>query len=129
MNGLFLQLAVSLRLHFRNRMALIYSYLFPTIFLLAFWVLYRYETPPLVRHMGELLTVTALGGIPVEIDKWQIDAVYSGTQKCLSCPPGLAPVSFSDRRLVGASGRCLARGRGCLLGSILIEHREAGGEA
>ncbi len=62
MNGLFLQLAVSLRLHFRNRMALIYSYLFPTIFLLAFWVLYRYETPPLVRHMGELLTVTVLGG-------------------------------------------------------------------
>jgi hypothetical protein len=62
MNGLLLQLAVSLRLHFRNRMALIYSYLFPTIFLLAFWVLYRYETPPLVRHMGELLTVTILGG-------------------------------------------------------------------
>ena len=43
-------------------MALIYSYLFPTIFLVAFWVLYRYETPPLVRHMGELLTVTILGG-------------------------------------------------------------------
>ena len=62
MNGLLLQLAVTLRLHFRNRMAVIYSYLFPTIFLLAFWVLYRYETPPLVRHMGELLTVTILGG-------------------------------------------------------------------
>jgi ABC-2 type transport system permease protein len=62
MNALLLQLAVSLRLHFRNRMALIYSYLFPTIFLVAFWVLYRYETPPLVRHMGELLTVTILGG-------------------------------------------------------------------
>jgi alanine-glyoxylate transaminase/serine-glyoxylate transaminase/serine-pyruvate transaminase len=42
-------------------------------------------------------TVTALGGIPVETDAWQIDAVYSGTQKCLGCPPGLAPVSFSDR--------------------------------
>ena len=41
--------------------------------------------------------VTSLGGIPVEIDKWEIDAVYSGTQKCLSCPPGLSPVSFSDR--------------------------------
>jgi alanine-glyoxylate transaminase/serine-glyoxylate transaminase/serine-pyruvate transaminase len=41
-------------------------------------------------------TVTALGGIAVEVDAWQIDAVYSGTQKCLSCPPGLAPVSFSD---------------------------------
>jgi outer membrane biosynthesis protein TonB/ABC-type transport system involved in cytochrome c biogenesis permease component len=52
----------SVRLHLRNKMALIYSYLFPTIFLVAFWVLYRYEPVPLVRHMGELLTVTALGG-------------------------------------------------------------------
>ena len=56
------QLRVSLQLHFRNRMALIYSYLFPTIFLIAFWVLYRYDRVPLARHMGELLTVTALGG-------------------------------------------------------------------
>ena len=56
------QLRVSLQLHFRNRMALIYSYLFPTIFLIAFWVLYRYDRIPLIRHMGELLTVTALGG-------------------------------------------------------------------
>ncbi len=43
-------------------MALLYSYLFPTIFLVAFWVLYRFEQVPLVRHVGELLTVTALGG-------------------------------------------------------------------
>jgi alanine-glyoxylate transaminase/serine-glyoxylate transaminase/serine-pyruvate transaminase len=42
-------------------------------------------------------TVTSLGGIPVEVDKWGIDAVYSGTQKCLGVPPGLAPVSFSAR--------------------------------
>ena len=56
------QFRVSLNLHFRNRMALIYSYLFPTIFLIAFWVLYRYDRVPLARHMGELLTVTALGG-------------------------------------------------------------------
>jgi alanine-glyoxylate transaminase/serine-glyoxylate transaminase/serine-pyruvate transaminase len=42
-------------------------------------------------------TVTSLGGVPVEIDAWGVDAVYSGTQKCLSCPPGLAPVSFSPR--------------------------------
>ena len=41
---------------------MIYSYLFPTFFLLAFWVLYRYEQPQLVRHIGQLLTVTALGG-------------------------------------------------------------------
>jgi alanine-glyoxylate transaminase/serine-glyoxylate transaminase/serine-pyruvate transaminase len=58
------------------------------------------EIAAAVRDAGAMLildTVTALGGVPVEIDKWQIDAVYSGTQKCLSCPPGLAPVSFSDR--------------------------------
>jgi hypothetical protein len=41
MKGLAAQLASTLRLHFRNRMALIYGYLFPTIFLIAFWVLYR----------------------------------------------------------------------------------------
>ena len=40
--------------------------------------------------------VTSLGGIPVKVDEWQIDAIYSGTQKCLSCPPGLSPVSFSE---------------------------------
>jgi alanine-glyoxylate transaminase/serine-glyoxylate transaminase/serine-pyruvate transaminase len=58
------------------------------------------EIAAAVRDSGAMLildTVTALGGIPVEIDTWQVDAVYSGTQKCLSCPPGLAPVSFSDR--------------------------------
>jgi alanine-glyoxylate transaminase/serine-glyoxylate transaminase/serine-pyruvate transaminase len=42
-------------------------------------------------------TVTSLGGVPVEIDPWGADAVYGGTQKCLSCPPGLAPVTFSAR--------------------------------
>jgi alanine-glyoxylate transaminase/serine-glyoxylate transaminase/serine-pyruvate transaminase len=58
------------------------------------------EIAAAVRDSGAMLiidTVTALGGVPVEIDRWQIDAVYSGTQKCLGCPPGLAPVSFSDR--------------------------------
>jgi len=40
-------------------------------------------------------TVTSLAGIPVEIDGWGVDAVYSGTQKCLGVPPGLSPVSFS----------------------------------
>ena len=41
-------------------------------------------------------TVTSLGGTPVLVDEWGIDAIYSGTQKCLSCVPGLSPVSFSD---------------------------------
>lgn len=62
MNAFFEHLASSLRLHFRNRMALLYGYLFPVIFLAAFWVLYRYEKIPLLHHMGELLTVSVLGG-------------------------------------------------------------------
>lgn len=41
-------------------------------------------------------TVTSLGGIPLKVDEWGADAVYSGTQKCLSCTPGLSPVTFSD---------------------------------
>ena len=41
--------------------------------------------------------VTSLAGIPVLIDKWGIDAAYSGSQKCLSCPPGLSPITFSSR--------------------------------
>ncbi len=43
--------------------------------------------------------VTSLGGIPVEIDAWGVDVAYSGTQKCLSCPPGLSPVTVSERAL------------------------------
>lgn len=62
MSGLWQHLGLSLRLHFRNRMALLYGYVFPLIFLVAFWVLYRHENIPLLRHLGELLTVTILGG-------------------------------------------------------------------
>ncbi|HTL55293.1 MAG TPA: alanine--glyoxylate aminotransferase family protein [Candidatus Limnocylindrales bacterium] len=57
----------------------------------------------LVHKHGALLivdTVTSLGGHDVRVDEWGIDAIYSGTQKCLSCPPGLAPVSFGARALV-----------------------------
>jgi alanine-glyoxylate transaminase / serine-glyoxylate transaminase / serine-pyruvate transaminase len=50
-------------------------------------------------------TVTSLAGCPVELDDWGVDAVYSGTQKCLSCPPGLAPVSLSPRALEAATKR------------------------
>lgn len=44
-------------------------------------------------------TVTSLGGSPLKVDEWGCDAVYSGTQKCLSCVPGLSPVTFSERAL------------------------------
>ena len=62
MSALTEHLRLTLRLHFRNKMALLYGYLFPLIFLVAFWVLYRHEKVPLLRHMGELLTVAVLGG-------------------------------------------------------------------
>ncbi|MDZ7623955.1 MAG: alanine--glyoxylate aminotransferase family protein [Ignavibacteriaceae bacterium] len=42
-------------------------------------------------------TVTSLAGIPLLIDEWNIDVSYSGSQKCLSCPPGLSPVTFNER--------------------------------
>jgi len=53
------------------------------------------------RH-GALLvldTVTSLGGVPVEVDAWDVDACYSGTQKCLSAPPGLAPLTMGPRAI------------------------------
>ena len=50
-------------------------------------------------------TVTSLGGIPVDVDGWGIDAVYSGTQKCLGVPPGLSPLSFSARAVERVRGR------------------------
>ena len=62
----------------------------------------------LVNENGALFlvdAVTSVGGMPVEMDKWGIDALYSGTQKCLSCPPGLSPVSFSSKAVKKLSNR------------------------
>ncbi len=50
-------------------------------------------------------TVTSLGGIPVEIDAWGVDASYSGTQKCLGVPPGLSPLTFSERAVARLQSR------------------------
>ncbi len=53
-----------------------------------------------LAHQYDCLTivdaVTSLGGSPLKVDEWEIDAIYSGTQKCLSSPPGLSPVSFNE---------------------------------
>jgi alanine-glyoxylate transaminase/serine-glyoxylate transaminase/serine-pyruvate transaminase len=62
----------------------------------------------LVHARGALLAVdavTSLGGHDVRVDEWGIDAIYSGTQKCLSCPPGLSPVSFGERALARMDAR------------------------
>ena len=50
-------------------------------------------------------TVTALAGSPLEVKEWGLDAVYSGSQKCLSCVPGLAPVTFSQRAVDAVTSR------------------------
>ncbi|MFC1526648.1 pyridoxal-phosphate-dependent aminotransferase family protein [Candidatus Latescibacterota bacterium] len=50
-------------------------------------------------------TVTSLGGVPVAVDEWGVDLCYSGTQKCLSCPPGLAPVTVSERARAAMANR------------------------
>lgn len=54
-----------------------------------------------LAHAHDCLTivdaVTSLGGTALKVDEWDIDAIYSGTQKCLSAPPGLSPVSFNER--------------------------------
>lgn len=60
------------------------------------------EISKIVHEAGMLLVVdavTSLGGHELRVDDWKIDAIFSGTQKCLSCPPGLSPVSFSDAAL------------------------------
>ncbi len=66
------------------------------------------EVGKLCRETDTLLlvdTVTGLAGVPVEIDGWGVDAVYSGTQKCINCPPGLSPVSFSPKAVEAIARR------------------------
>lgn len=56
------------------------------------------EISDLVHNAGSLLVVdavTSFAGVPLKVDEWNIDAIYTGSQKCLSAPPGLSPVSFS----------------------------------
>ncbi len=60
------------------------------------------EIGRLAHDAGSLFVVdavTSLGGVELRVDDWEIDAVYSGTQKCLSAPPGLSPVSFNGRAM------------------------------
>ena len=60
------------------------------------------EISKIVHNAGALLLVdcvTSLAGLPVDVDRIGIDAAYSGSQKCLSCPPGLSPVTFGPRAL------------------------------
>jgi len=60
------------------------------------------EIAEIVHRHGALLvldTVASLGGVPVEVDAWDVDICYSGSQKCLSAPPGLAPFTINERAM------------------------------
>ncbi|HVL90930.1 MAG TPA: alanine--glyoxylate aminotransferase family protein [Actinomycetota bacterium] len=62
----------------------------------------------MARDAGAMVVldaVTSLAGLPVEVDAWGVDVCYSGTQKCLSVPPGLAPVTFSPRAVEAIAAR------------------------
>jgi alanine-glyoxylate transaminase/serine-glyoxylate transaminase/serine-pyruvate transaminase len=66
------------------------------------------EISRLVHAAGALLlvdAVTSLGGIDLRVDEWKIDVCYGGTQKCLSCPPGLAPMTFSTAAMAAVDRR------------------------
>jgi alanine-glyoxylate transaminase/serine-glyoxylate transaminase/serine-pyruvate transaminase len=66
------------------------------------------EVVRLTRDHGVMLlldTVTSLGGVEVKMDDWGVDAAYSCSQKCIGCPPGVAPVSFSERAVEAARNR------------------------
>jgi ABC-2 type transport system permease protein len=78
-------------------MALIYSYLFPTMFLLTFWALYRHEQVPLIRHIGELLTIAALGGACFGLPTTMVSERERGVWRRYR----LAPVSTA--RVVGST--------------------------
>ncbi len=82
------------------------------------------EIAAAAHRNGALLvldTVTSLGGLPVEIDAWGVDVAYSGTQKCLSAPPGLAPLTISPRAREALRTRQIAGGK-------LVPGPEPGGE-
>jgi len=62
----------------------------------------------LAKEHGVMLlldAVTSLGGVELKADEWGLDAAYSCSQKCIGCPPGLAPVTFSDRAIAAARNR------------------------
>lgn len=86
------------------------------------------EVAPLGEGKGDALlvadVVTSLGGMEVAVDSWQVDIAYSGTQKCLGVPPGLAPLSVSDR----ARARLVSRPSSWYLDLNLLSNYVTGGE-
>jgi ABC-type polysaccharide/polyol phosphate export permease len=112
MNALLHLTAISLKLNFRNRMAILYGYLFPLLFLAGFWAIYRSDPVPLALHVGQFLTVTILGsacfGLPTTIVSERERGVWRRY--------ALAPV----RRWIFVTGALLSRSV-LLLTSALLQ--------
>lgn len=129
MNGLLHHLGVSLRLHFRNRMALLYGYLFPLIFLAVFWVLYRHEKIPLVRHMGELLTVAVLGGACFGLPTTLVSERERGVWRRYRLTPAstwsLVASTVIARYFIVLTAGLLQLGVACAVGMPFPEHPAA----
>ena len=87
-----------------------------------------------VAEIGQLLkgtdtlylvdAVTSMGGMPMELDAWGVDVCYSGSQKCLSCPPGASPITFSDRAVQVLNNR---KTRAQLVSGYVAAHQVLGG--
>jgi len=86
----------------------------------------------LARDHGALSivdSVTGLGGIPVDVDAWGADAIYSGSQKCLAAPPGLSPVSFGEASLAALMARKTPVQSWFLDMSLVINYWQGGARA
>ena len=92
---------MSVRLQLRNPAALAYCYAIPLVFLGAFWTLYRHESPPLGRHLGELLTITALSGACFAVPAWLVSDRERGIWRHYRLTP--APGAVHVVGMLGAS--------------------------
>ena len=95
------EFVTSVRLQLRNPAALIYGYAVPTVFLGAFWTLYRHESPPLDRHLGQLLTITALSGACFAMPAWLVSDRERGVWRQYRLTP--APAAVHLVAILGAS--------------------------
>src|SRR3954469_2289917 len=110
-------------------MALLYGYLFPVIYLGAFWVLYRYEKIPLLHHMGELLTVSILGGVCFGLPTTMVSERERGVwRRYRLAPVGTWAVVLSTvvaRYLIALSAGALQLGISLAAGMTAPEHPAA----
>ena len=112
------QFVVSVRLQLRNPAALAYCYAIPLVFLAALWTLYRHESPPLGRHMGELLTITALSGACFAVPAWLVSERERGIWRHYRLTP--APGAVHVVGMLGASYLLLLSAGVLLLSGFLL---------